>query len=179
MAKVRTFATRYPKKHTNEGQPTFFVEKILKSLDVDYFLNEAYLSRLIDLNERNIKSGKLNYKDLENFWFKLITPLHDVPKHHTCRNGFSIIEGEKISPRIWSDKPYDSAQIIFHEPIKVVKTYKLEIEFGDGVSHAFVNHSRVDKEKIALNDGLTIENFDSWFNKPFCGQIICWNKIEY
>ena len=36
-------------------------------------------------------------------------------------------------------------------------------------------------EKLAKNDGLTVEDFYSWFgNKFFDGQILCWDeKIQY
>jgi hypothetical protein len=37
-----------------------------------------------------------------------------------------------------------------------------------------------DLEIIANNDGLTLDQFECWFDKKeFSGQVICWSKVWY
>ena len=35
--------------------------------------------------------------------------------------------------------------------------------------------------EVAKNDGLTVEDFKSWFKypSPFVGQILCWKNVNY
>ena len=101
--------------------------------------------------------------------------------------------GDKISMRQWSGKPYNSKQEIFCEEFEVVEMLEFSIEqngtfvlltnlcwFGFcDANHMF--------RLICKNDGLTIEQFKSWFRikeyheltKEFKGTIIAWKPTNY
>lgn len=119
---------------------------------------------------------------------------HFEPKKHTIRAGNRWKVGDKFSPRIWSERPYRSPQIKICDDIEVVKVYKFEMKpalFFDECQF-YVDGNRIigdDLELVALNDGLSIQDFICWFagpmlasstRKPFNGQIICWdNNVDY
>ena len=163
MAKVLTFSTRFPSYHYRKGEPTYFVEKILKSLNND----GSNLNDIIDWNK-----------------FKSC-----LPKHHTIRKGRRWKVGDKFSPRIWSGKPYYSKQIVLADDCEVKKVWevKIFIEFGSiyiGIRQSENSCVLLPFGEVAQNDGLTFEEMKHWFNvkpdKPFVGQIICWNDcVEY
>jgi len=84
---------------------------------------------------------------------------------------------------VWSGKPYNSKQIIIGPDIEVKKVWTFEIlNFGYAVDGCFKSYNEL--KIIAANDGLTVDDFECWFNvkknEVFKGQIICWNdKIDY
>jgi len=183
MSKVLTFSRVFPSYHPRKGEPTYFVEKIWNSLwlngkrDIDYKM-------VCDLNPD---------KDIWDYWMK-IERLEQNPKHHTIRAGHRWKVGDKFSPRVWSGKPYQSKQIIIAPDIEVKKVWDFKINVDDDYvlmtiddwplfeeNMTFQSHFDA-LEELAKNDGLTSDDFKSWFKYPsnFDGQIICWNdKIEY
>lgn len=157
--RVITFSTKFPSYHPRKGEPTFFVEKIYKSTGI---INSA---GIFSVNNEVYGSCE--------------------PKHHTIRAGNRWKVGDYFSPRVWSGKPYASKQIEFAPPIQIKKIWDIIIERdiesrGDfniimfGISYSGI-------KDIAINDGLSVADFMSWFNKSvFKGQIICWNdQVNY
>jgi hypothetical protein len=170
MSRVITFSRVFPAYHPKAGQPTYFVEKLIKGLhrqghapfDVDCdFCNEMY-----HLSE---------------------------PKWHTIRAGKRWKQGDKFSPRVWSGTPYKTKQIIIAPEIEIKKEWRFEINSECGITIISINGKVLSEsffypldqerlEPLALNDGLSIQDLKDWFKypKPFQGQIICWNdQIEY
>ncbi len=192
MAKVITFSRAFPKYHPKAGEPTYFVEKFLNSVGVE-FTAKSYLQKLLVLNTKNIAKGKLSFEDIEAFYLSLNTGIFDT-KNHTIRNGLRFKAIELFSPRVWSQVPYDSPQIIFWDDTMVEKTWGFEMKpaaWWDECQYSskdFVTTAE-NLKTIAANDGLTLTGFAQWFagkgmmnskRKPFNGQIICWNKdINY
>ncbi len=178
MARVMTFSTKFPKGHPKEGQPTFFVEKIINSLDIydhkkmtlmDHYSDE------INETEDEFMSGSCNP----------VFP-HGC-KYHTIRSGSRWKPGMIFSPRVWSGKPYNTPQIQFAPDMEVKKVWDIQIEgYVIYVNKELFSLSETSENafKLANNDGLDIVNFWSWFpykpGKIFKGQIIAWDsKIEY
>lgn len=175
MSKVITFSRVFPAYHPKAGQPTFFVEKIWKGLwDAS---DNPYL-------------GNYQQEYDNHFGIEQIINVHQfLPKVHTVRAGNRWKAGDYFSPRVWSDKPYNSPQIIIAPDIKIENVWSFEITptgskcciFIDSISKPF---NLLDE--VAKNDGLTREDFNHWFSTKqirdngFKGQVICWNKnIEY
>jgi hypothetical protein len=165
--RVITFSTKFPATHPRKGEPTYFVEKIVKGL-----------------HEQGLRSFDVNC-DFDE-------PMYYIAngKHHTIRAGERWKVGDWFSPRVWSGKPYASKQIEFAPPIQIKRVWKFEMNLisrpfykvdGEGLNNEMV-------DLLAENDGLTYEDFRSWFTcgRPiihssfFTGQILCWNEaIEY
>lgn len=180
MSKVITFSRMFPSYHPRKGQPTLFVEKILNNLGVDY-QSSYYLQRLLEWNTVNIAKGKLYYDDLEMFQRSLIKTRDK--KAHTIRDGIRHEQYDYFSPRVWAAMPYNSPQIIFYRDLRIQNMWLINhVKRGDfqefNLSSLINPQTKLDQ--IARNDGLEINDFLNWFNKPMFGQIICWDKeIQY
>ena len=105
-------------------------------------------------------------------------------KSHTIRAGNRWREKSFFSPRVWEGAPYRSKQIPFAPDLYIENVWTILIlpsreVFIQGQPYGYMGSPEVNK--LALNDGLIPEEFESWFNKfPFEGQIICWDpNIEY
>jgi hypothetical protein len=176
--KVLTYSQRFPKGHPKAGQPTYFVEKVMACLaDV-------------------VPGWKMKNDFVQYDWYEYYNCT--MPKGHTVRIGNHWKAGDMASLRVWSGLPYRSKQIEFAQveikkvwafelrPVKVHLAREIEI-------YGFINDELVTKPEaklLASNDGLTVEDFESWFcpdgtkfilSLPiFTGQIICWSdKINY
>jgi hypothetical protein len=168
MSRVITFSRYFPKSHPKAGKPTFFVEKIYKSL----FVMKCVPSELV-----------------KDFNFAVMNDDEYLPKHHTVRNGSRWKVGDKFSPRVWSGKPYNSKQIIISSDITITKVYNITIlvlDFGKLGLQAVVSIDGkfFDKiETLSMNDGLFVDDFLNWFlnkkEETFVGQIICWSDVKY
>jgi hypothetical protein len=159
--RVITFSRYFPVKHPRKGEPTYFVEKIWAGL--------------ADITDRMQGNVDMDWHEYYN----------GVPKWHTIRAGNRWKVGDFFSPRFWSDKPYRSKQSLITEPIEIKKIWDFE---KDEHGFYFVNGSNtnLDVDVVAKNDGLSREDFDSWFyfvgksKNGFKGQILCWNEnINY
>ncbi len=174
MSKVITFSRVFPAYHPKKGQPTLFAEKLINS-----FRNDKNFAELVyDLGD------KLGYMYADD----ILSVIDSVePKNHTIRSGNRWKVGDNFSPRVWSGKPYNSKQIILAPDIEIKKVWNIEVcHYAvngkvKGVSAFIINGNiYTNWDILALNDGLSLNNLISWFNKPFKGQIICWNKyINY
>jgi len=177
MSKVITFSLYFPGYHPRKGEPTYFVEKIhhniWHSIPDDWMDAQ---SMIWDLNKhlpRKIVHDFIESLDMEaNF--------ADISKGHTIRYGNNFKVGDLFSPRVWSGKPYGSKQIIIAPDIQVKKSWDFESTHDEIYLNGITILGSKTVDHIAKNDGLTIEDFFRWFNKPFEGQIICWNEnINY
>jgi hypothetical protein len=179
MSKVITFSRVFPAYHPKKGQPTYFIEKIWRSL-LDQDKNPMYS----DLGEFIYDVGeKLGYAYADD---ALNATVKAIPKPHTIRAGNRWKAGDLFSPRVWSGKPYYSPQIIIAPDIQVKKTWDFVIDVS---GEYLVNGECIPTSKellpIAINDGFKeLDDFELWFKlkkgKSFEGQIICWNdKITY
>ncbi len=179
MAKVITFSRAFPKGHARAGQPTFFVEKFWKSI---WDQNKAH----------DIHLFQEPYDDFFHPMGKDSLNVHQFEgKHHTLRAGNRFKSGEFFSPRVWSGKPYNSKQIIIGPDTKIENAWDVVI-FAEPNQTVICMPTEIHSQyqmlslgEVAKNDGLTIDDFESWFNPKrksieFQGQIICWNQdIEY
>lgn len=169
-----TFSRVYPSYHPKAGQPTYFVEKIWKSIGRPH--------------------SNFVYPELLNTWISYDNRM-DAPKHHTIRAGHRWKEGDWFRPVVWGNDinqksgrsgPYHSKQITFAPDIQVKKTWRIDIDEDgcvliDSKLYAYPN-SDFALEPLAANDGLTVPDLFCWFkNGPIKDhQIICWNEsIEY
>lgn len=166
MSRVIIFSTVFPSYHPRKGQPTFFEEKFWNFFrDENGMMPIGFIDCFLDTHICLSSSG-------------IIT---DV-KHHTIRAGNRWKAGDLFSPRIWSGKPYRSKMIKIGPLIEIRNTWPFEIDqdgcfFINGELYAY--SSSIDAiNKLAQNDGLDIGDFNTWFNKPFKGQIISWNPTE-
>ncbi len=167
MAKVITFSRYFPLHHARAGEPTYFVEKIWESLNL--YAETIKDERLIGL--------ATNYVD-NNF----------IPKHHTIRAGNRWKVGDKASLRVWQDKPYRSKQIEVAE-VGIKKVWHIQIipyQNADDFEILVDGKLFDDVFELCANDGITFEDFFSWFKldkydtETFDGQIICWNdEVNY
>jgi hypothetical protein len=186
MSKVITFSRAFPLYHPRAGEPTYFVEKVWKSLNITEQNLHKFLPFVEAYNEVTINTPVKNlvkFSDLN-------------PKHHTIRAGHRWKAGDYFSPRVWSGKPYNSKQIQFAPDIKIKKVWDFQIiRERDGILTWYsmtlngkIFHSQFHTAaEIWTNDGLTYNEFCDWFKMDsakkdlhFDGQVICWSdSIEY
>lgn len=148
------FSRYFPKTHPRAGEPTHFVEKIWS------------IPQIQPMNENLICPHNAEYY---------------FPKFHTIRAGERWKAGDYFTPRIWSKTPYRSPTIQFAEHIRVEKTWSIE-----KYKSSFLFKDELIPWKIlqymAKNDGLSFEDFLSWFEDAgkkelWRGQIICWSGL--
>jgi len=183
MPRQIKFNRKFPEKHISEGEPTYFVEKILNSLGIDYRDADKIISHLCVLNTKALMKGKLNFDIISKF-IKSLNPGITDCKNHTIRDSKIYKEGDTISLAVWSDKAYRSSPIIFAET-KIEKVVPITIVTND--KHIFVKDTTFYDESysnymlpaLSKNDGLTPEQFKSWFKEPFIGNIIMWKEVNY
>lgn len=181
--RVITFSRQFPKGHPKEGQPTYFVEKMLMGL----------------LKSKRFSIGKCcelarEYGLPEThpmYYIDSLRTFECAPKFHTIRAGNRWKAGDVYSPRVWSGKPYASKQIEFAPPIKIEKVWDIMIRIEP--SRAMITNidgkeqNAVVLAKLAKNDGFELYDFANWFNlhlknkeQVFAGQILCHNsEINY
>lgn len=152
MSKVLTFSRFFPAYHPKAGKPTHFVEKIYNGLYSKNNLMDYPVGLEIDDNIQG-------------------------QKHHTIRSGNRWKVGDKFSPRVWSGKPYASKQITIAPDIEVKKIWNVEVD-EDFCIWVFSGNESNDTtlDRLAQNDGLSLQDLLAWFNKPMIGQVICWNE---
>lgn len=173
--KVLMCSRHFPKGHPKQGQPTWFVEKVWKSIWVAHKGSANPLYPWWEIYDEAFPSGDIR----EN--------IHQhQPKHHTIRAGSRFKPGDMVSLRVWSDKPYRSKQIEFAQ-VEVKKTWAIRLTIVNNTSvvltiNGVEKHARW-VHQLAANDGLDSLDFINWFNihpkkkqQVFKGQIICWSE---
>lgn len=158
------FARQFPEYHPKAREPTYFVEKIWDAIgDVPNNYSEM------------LPEQRLNYIRLgsEFIW----------AKHHTIRSGNRFKIGDWFAPKVWSGLPYKSKTIPFAPPIEVKKVWDIGLMMRGDFKEFYCGEcdlTATSINELAKNDGLSVNDLFNWFNKPFEGQIICWNeKINY
>lgn len=172
MARVITYSTVFPSYHPQAGQPTFFVEKIWESFRRCQNTADDWRRFEVKTLEELLPLTVLSYAK------------HDFsPKHHTIRAGHRWKVGDKFSPRVWSGVPYQSPQVIIGPDIEVKKIWPIGMRMFNSYKEFYSGDTDLTGgsiARIAMNDGLSSDDLYWWFQKPFEGQIICWNEnIEY
>ncbi len=181
MSRVITYSRVFPATHPRKGEPTYFVEQILKGLSIPDYWNVFWsLNSGVDKRLLWDFQGSFNYTA-----FNI--------KGHTIRAGNRWKVGDRFSPRVWGNDinpktgrsgPYHSKQIIIAPDIELVKAWPV----GKLGSTFFLNDKAIPiktLEEICINDGLSWVDFHSWFSKAgikekWHGQILCWNEnINY
>lgn len=179
----RPVSRYFPKGHPKEGQPTYFVEKILKGL---HLLGKVTIE---DIQKQNIK-------DFDWHVFETC-----YPKIHTCRaslkSWIEIIDKVKSGEFIlelyyWSDRPYHKDE----NGIGMVVFATIDKDCGCGVQELLFEECNIlapiaseghwykglTLEELAQNDGLNPDDFKAWFKgydliKPMA--IIHFTKFRY
>lgn len=172
MAKARTFMRNFGSENPN--RQTFFVEKILNSLNIDY-TSQHYYDNLIELNQQKIRERKLSEEEIKLFHQSLNYSIEGT-KIHTIRDGFHFKSGDYFSPRIWTGKPYNSVQIVFHEDLQIMSTQTFAVNDNkDWIVDGKILSTKA-CFKIAAADGLNYIDMRSWFKNPMIGQVIAWGN---
>lgn len=184
MKKRISFSRTFPSHHKRKGEPTYFIEKILNELSIDFW-EPDYYEMLLDLNP------EIDTSFLYSFQQSLLLSMEVWPKKHTIRNHKNKVKvGDYIVPVCWAGKPYNKTkegywQIVFAPNIEVKNIFEIEIHKGlEGISPIIRPNYRngmphVVKMALAENDGLSITDFENWFvikNQPIFGYIISWDK---
>lgn len=167
--RVLTFSQSFPKGHIRQGDATFFMEKILCGLGI------------------TMKTLPVHLTNVVNDFQMLLEP--DDTKLTTIRSGNRWKAGDMASLRVWSGTPYNSKQIGFAQ-VEVKNTWEFKIyrvwddlyvDVGKDIGLPFYRTTKV-IGIVARNDGLSIEDFISWFSihpkktgAEFSGQIISWH----
>lgn len=174
MAKVIMLARNFLKKHPKTAQPTYFVEKVLNSLNISYRGNDV---PLIGANSSALEDNRFSTELLAIFR-KTLDPLCADEKHHTMRAGKRWKTGDKASLRIWSGDPYDSPQITIAPDVEItVKDVEICDKgqiYIDGKEYLHI----VEAIELAKNDGLSPADFLLWIGYPFSGQLLIWNNND-
>jgi hypothetical protein len=101
---------------------------------------------------------------------------------------------DELTLAVWSGKPYRSKQVkLWTGPIRAVdiviqinrlynsmKVCKV-VRFSNGPG-IHITLDSINKVELAKNDGLSLQDFEAWFNLPFGdheAQILIWNPEIY
>jgi len=186
MAKTIIFSRNFPSYHRHAGDKTYFVESVLKGLNIP--IDEAYHEFLF---RENI--DKFSIEQINEFYESLYKNFeHTRTKVHTIRPTTRFKVGEPASFRVWSGKPYHTPQMTFaYATINQI----IPVELHTGVEAVKINDGAYDFEnyekvitKMSSNDGLGPLDFISWFDGKkqkglfsFVGKIIVFAEepVEY
>ena len=106
-------------------------------------------------------------------------------KIHTIRankKGY-LKDGDVVSIRQWSGKPYASKQEVIKDGVKIgVEPVTMSVFCG--IRNANINGATVAMEDLAFSDGLPMSDFVDWFfyddiNDIFTGSIIHFTDFRY
>ncbi len=141
---VITLSQKFPATHSKAGQATFFKDKF---------------------------HAAITHND--EYWNKIHTIRANYPLWRQRMD--EILRGEAcLSVRQWSDKPYSSKQI---EIACLTADDGIDVEElrfePDDFGCEWAVHNRADdwcrpipSKKLAMNDGLSLEDWYEWFNMP-------------
>lgn len=170
---IITLSKVFPKGHRKEGKLTFFKEKFMfgqqwqfcspKDRDANYPKCDECLKYCEPLKIHTIRS---NY----TFWAKRFK---EIERGKAC-----------ISVRQWTDKPYHSKQV---EIARLTKEHGIGIQkltFKGALNCLQIDgeYSIADLSTLAENDGLSFEDWESWFTGYNLAQpmaIIHFTKFRY
>lgn len=181
MAKVLILSRVFPKYHPKAGKPTDFVEQFWNSFNFK-LNNDDELIYSFDLFDLQFVNPKLKHGFILSDFRKTLKNQVTLKskKRYTIRKGNRFKKGDFFSPRVWSNKPYNSKQIIIDDDREVLETFEIKITKDHQIYINDIWHCAYGSgayNDLAENDGLRPEDFKAWFNNlPFEGQIICWNQ---
>lgn len=164
---VITLSKRFPAGHNRAGDLTFFHEALSNALhntEATLTVDDAD-DTSIKIYERKIHTIRANYP----LWDKRIA---EVERGEAC-----------LSIRQWTGKPYHSKQVEIARLTKEdgVGIQRLEFVNGKlGLPRIGIVYQR--KNEIALNDGLSFEDWENWFKNYDLAQpmaIIHFTKFRY
>ena len=137
----------FPATHPRKGEPTYFPQKILASMD---FTPE-------DLAGYPVLEAMPN----DNTRAK--------QKIHTVRTSNRLKAGEWVQPFFWEARPYRSRQIDFMPPVQII--WKLPI-LKEGV-RLFLGSEKIERpvRYVAHKDGLEVSDWMAWFPEKYEGFI--------
>jgi hypothetical protein len=153
-----------------KGEPTYFVEKIHKSLKSTYF-NDS-----VGFSPAHVP------KDFDFIMFPLLEP-----KHHTIRED----KNDRWTPGTKIDFFINCRQknmFRFAPVLPVVSVQKVEIVYDKVFGKTLYPEILIDNvklhpmklEELAQNDGFnTIKDFFAYFNEDFTGKLIHWTDLKY
>ena len=160
------FSTKFPKgKGTLSGKKTFFINKIMKSI---------WLNFPKETNE--FSDEKISVFNSEKL----------TPKIHTIRvdknSRWKVGNDIHFSINVRTKKMFRFAPII-----KVKSIQKIEIVHrgivGERKANIYIDNVIIgidEMEQLAINDGFdSVENFFEWFSNDFTGKIIHWTDLKY
>ena len=159
---VITLSKVFPVTHPRAGEPTFFEQKLFRSTFKEYCGVDVY------------KNGWLMEQERPKFE---PAKLHTIRANYELwRKRFDEIEkGEAcLSVRQWTGKPYASKQMEITRLTKEdgIGIQKMEfLAYQDGyrkdagiwIAGRVIQYDL--RELIANNDGLTLQDWDDWFEK--------------
>lgn len=166
--KLLSFSQYFPAYHKRAGEKTCFPEQIMNTFGIEYNSLD-YFDKLVEWNNKALSDGKLCLDDLTKFFYDLA--ITDGYKIHTIRSKTQINVGEQFQPFVWSRKPYCSPIIKFMQPLTLLNKQTVlitpnivSVEYG----------LKLNRHMIAKNDGLNVDDFDSWFSQQptFGGYIL-------
>jgi len=151
------------KGHPKAGQPTYFVEKFVKSLHL-----------------HGIKPFDIGCHFSHELYHLA------QPKHHTIRMGRHFKSQDELTVAVWSGKPYRSKQIkLWTGSIRTINV----LIYSSSQGFRFMKQDtdsvlyQIGSLHLAKNDGLSHEDFQAWFKLPHGiheAQILIWNPdIKY
>lgn len=153
----------FPATHPRKGEETFFVEKIENNENLSCM---SAITRIFSATEFGVKIHTIrsNYP----LWEKRMQEVQE---------GRAVIE-----LFYWDDKPYRSKQIVFATLDKDSGCGVQKLFCDDYLYSALIDGKRCSFDSIPENDGLSHQDFESWFkgydlSKPMA--IIHFTKFRY
>lgn len=158
---ILTLSKTFPKWHPRHGEPTYFKEKVMDAICVAHGIDRRPKGIIDGLHGYKLHTIRANYE----LWSKRFK---------------QIAAGEAVlSVRQWSGKPYRSKMIEIcrltkDDGIGIQKLYltdeiNLLGEYGivESIWELFgiPGDSKVSCKQLAYNDGLSYEDWDTWFEK--------------
>ena len=173
-----SYSTRWPDKMGElAGQPTYFTNKIMKSMWIHY--PELTSNFVFDRSDEE----KKRFEEIDPFEDLTVHETKNlIPKLHTIRRGQRWKKGMKIHMVI---NNRTEKRFQFTPVLECTGVQDVEIKF---TNPGFYHPTWVDGEllnihslkKLAVNNGfLYVDDFFRFFNSYFSGQIVHWTDIRY
>lgn len=167
MPKVRTLSRTFLKGHPKAGEPTYFLERMMRSL-----INEQ--GKAISGSFHDFGKLELEKEEIER----------DFEKGHTIRMGRHFKANEELTLAVWSGTPYRSKQVkLWTGAIRAIDIIIAKTSFLKFYKEQEGKITSLKLPIVAKNDGLSLADFEAWFNLPVGeheAQILIWNdEIVY
>lgn len=177
--------THYPARMKKGGEKTYFTNKIMKYMWLNY--------------PKESQEFILNLSQSEMDLFDKIQPfellsVHEMqllhPKSQTIRENYEFykkLEGKLIQPYIWAGRPYHSKQIVFCPPVLLNEVRRLKIKSTELFDSPNEPPAHVIREvliddvvlkshefkRFTQADGFdSVDDFFDWFDKDWEGALL-------